>query len=375
LALHNSPFMEDLQLANLDALFLSHSKLKGAAGIVIVQIAEDDYKNVFQRRSPLDPRKVAEIIADVARSHPSAIGVDLDTGEWTSQQRVAVRSRIAQTDAAAASTPIVWAASGVIDDAGKMDMQPLEGLARYDCAGVPAAQPDSQYFVREFYPSLDVTIEGTPTRVPSIAVLLGSVESGQVRACHVAEKWSEATQPEFMNFSGGAAGFQHFSAGLILNTPMNESWKTSNPLKGKTVLIGGIYPEARDRYPTPAGPMNGVDVLGETLLSARNGIAKTGAWLFVLADILIGFGLLTVTFFCESVSVSFLSFVVIPVIAMLASWIAFSRFGYFISFVPVMMGVFLHHLREHVREHRRMDKENREYKQSVRPHTVDAAGD
>jgi hypothetical protein len=116
-------------------------------------------------------------------------------------------------------------------------------------------------------------------------------------------------------------------------------------------------------------------VLGETLLSARNGIAKTGVWLFFVADILIGFGLLTVTFFCESVSVSFLSFVVIPAIAMLASWIAFSRFGYFVSFVPVMMGVFLHHLWEHVREHRRMDKENREYRQSVKPHAVDAGGD
>ena len=365
LILHHSSILQDMQFTNLDVFFFSQKKLPDADHIVMVPIGSEEFDDTktFRRHQPLDPKEVARIVAAVAASGPSVIGVDIVTEEWTASDRDLVRTLIAQDNAAAVSTPIVWIASGPIDEStGKVNVQHLNGLAGFDCVGLPAIVPDSHYVVRQYWPSIDVILDGRTVPFPSLSALLNSIDESKKANCQLAQEASPAHEggPELVNFSGGSAGFAHFPARVVLDAPKNDDWKKQNPLKGKIVLIGGSFPEARDRYPTPAGTMDGVEILGESTLTARHRVRQTGAFLFLFADIFVGFLLLTATAF-RRVWVPLLSFIVIPLAAMIASFIAFSRFGYFISFIPVMMGVFLHNLVEHAQEDARMKTENRQY--------------
>src|SRR5436309_8694376 len=68
---------------------------------VIVDISDDDYREMFNARSPLDPTKLAQIIDDVAKSNPAVIAVDVSTSD-SSDADLLKRFR-------AAPVPIVWA--------------------------------------------------------------------------------------------------------------------------------------------------------------------------------------------------------------------------------------------------------------------------
>ncbi len=45
----------------------------------------------------------------------------------------------------------------------------------------------------------------------------------------------------------------------------SEAWSTNSPLKGKIVLLGGMYHAARDSYSTPHGPRYGVELIAQAL--------------------------------------------------------------------------------------------------------------
>ena len=49
------------------------------SNIVVVAIDSDDFKNIFQSQSPLNPDKVIETIRKIATAKPSVIAVALDT--------------------------------------------------------------------------------------------------------------------------------------------------------------------------------------------------------------------------------------------------------------------------------------------------------
>ena len=134
---------------------------------------------------------------------------------------------------------------------------------------------------------------------------------------------SVAGQMHYINYAGGGASFPHPSAKTVINDAGTEAWRNYNWLQNRVVIIGGSYRAGRDKYFTPAGYMDGVDILALTVLSLENGIRAPTAEAFLTMDILLGFVLLTATsWFFHRTWVLLLSFLLIPVIALLTSFAA-----------------------------------------------------
>lgn len=47
--------------------------------VAIVNINDDDYRNLFVGTSPLDPALLQTLISDIAKGEPAVIGIDIDT--------------------------------------------------------------------------------------------------------------------------------------------------------------------------------------------------------------------------------------------------------------------------------------------------------
>ena len=361
-SLHNGPILRDLQTTSLDMLFLSHKKIQGYNDIAVVSITDQDYADLFHRQSPLNVPILSDLIVACARSGARVIGVDMITSDWTAEQRQSARDR---SIAAAPKVRIVWADDGWPDDQGKLHINQLSGLdeqGHVDCQAVPAAIPDDHGIVRGYLPGVQVADGNTPQVLPAMATILYDIYQNGLPGCAPEGVLPAAntSDEQIVNYSGGGAAFPYLSAATVLQASNGEAWINANPLRGHIALIGGSFREGRDRYVTPAGYMDGVDILAQTVLSNSRPVKATSRLWFTLSDLFVGMLLLTSTWFLHRAWVLILSFLLIPIIAMAASYVVFTGFGYFASFVPVIAGVFLHHLVEHAIEHWRLTKEVQE---------------
>ena len=140
----------------------------------------------------------------------------------------------------------------------------------------------------------------------------------------------------------------------------------TDALTGKTVLLGGAFRQARDRYPTALGMMDGVEILGHAVLTEKHGgIREAGPKVTTFIDILVGLLLVTLNYFLMTRLPGSarswmlpIEFVLLPVISVLLSLAAFLSFSYFSSFFLVLLGVFSHQLVEHVLEYRSLLREH-----------------
>jgi CHASE2 domain-containing sensor protein len=152
-----------------------------------------------------------------------------------------------------------------------------------------------------------------------------------------------------VNYS--VASFPKLSAKAVLLAAPAAPWQNSNPLKGRVVIIGGAYRAARDKYVTPMGYLDGIDILAMTVASIEQGITVPTPEIFFAIDLTLGILLLTATWFLHRLWVLVLSFLLIPFLAILFSIAAFNTSGYFFSFVPILIGVIFHKLVESTIEH------------------------
>lgn len=83
--------------------FLLAGRSRPSKDIYIVEITEDDYRDIFQGRSPLHVAEVRRILTLVQQGSPSVIGVDLDTssseyGEGNFPEAVWVRDALSNCE-------------------------------------------------------------------------------------------------------------------------------------------------------------------------------------------------------------------------------------------------------------------------------------
>src|ERR1700732_678652 len=83
-SVHSFSIVRDLQMLNLDLLFLSQPTPEERERIVIVDVTEEDYHDplLFNAQSPLFVKTVQGLILACARSGARVIAVDLDTSGW-----------------------------------------------------------------------------------------------------------------------------------------------------------------------------------------------------------------------------------------------------------------------------------------------------
>jgi CHASE2 domain-containing sensor protein len=354
--LHNTSFGQHMEMVNLDAWFRF-----GSAGIdpriAVTGITEADYAGpVFHRACPLAPDGIAKLIRAVALSGSKVIVVDLDTSEWSPEQRSGVKADLAQVSQTLGGRPmpqLAWAVGGSAGSDGKITLETFD--AQGACVGVPASIPDSYGVVRGYLPY--IPYKGAA--VPSLANVAVSLDAGKGCAAESASPLEEGLPAvDLIEYTGGADRFVHVPATVLFGTAETSAWQNSNPLQGKIVVIGGLFEEARDRYVTPAGYLAGVDILASAIASAeRGGIQEPSRRAFFLSDLVLGALLVTGSFFLHRIWVLVISFVAMPFVAFVTSLILYHYTGYFMSFLPILGAVFLHHLVEHGIEHWRLKKE------------------
>lgn len=336
--LEKTSLFRRLENTNLDTWLLAR-KPTVSDEVMVVVITEDDYKNLFRATSPLNQDLVQEIVRDIVDSGASVLGVDLDTSRWDPAKAAALKDK-----------RIVWAREASEE---QTELYPvLGGNGEGVCYGLPAYVPDDDFVIRRYDPVLR---DKSGHAFPSIAEKLA-------RGCeeaHPAEPEAAEEEAKLINFLGGRMSFDHLSAAAVRTLSKVDTWKQSNPLKGKIVILGGSYRAARDRFLTPAGPMDGVDILAHAVQSelADRKLREPGQAFFFILDVALGVILVLGTWFLPRAFAVPVVLTAIPVIAFLVSLVAFQTLGYFASFVPVLGGVLLHHLIEHVQEYRHLEHE------------------
>ena len=112
-------------------------------------------------------------------------------------------------------------------------------------------------------------------------------------------------------------------------------------LRDKYVLMGGTYRAARDRFPTPDGVKDGVEILAHAVESERSGfLGEVSPWVGFLVDLVMALSLylllhkLGLPFYFSLVAGVALGFAM----SLLWSRMLFQSFGVFASFFPAVGG-------------------------------------
>ena len=351
-------FFRHMENSNLD-VWLGAKAPAASDRVFVVSITDDDYKELFNSTSPLKPQQVQKIIEANAESGACRIGVDLDTSEWSAND-------VAGLAAVTQGKPVIWAREYLEDDSptGKNDEHKAENNSHMGkvlgvdgdavCSGLPAYLPDEDGVIRHYEPMVAM-----PGDAPKF-----SFAARMVAGCGPKKPEGRgAGEGKLINFLGDPKAFGHLSAGALLKLAKTEGWKgTKNPLNGHFVLLGGAFRAARDKFYTPSGRMDGVDIIAHTIVSELHGgeVKSPDSTFFFAVDVALGLCLVAGGWLLPRKWALPAMIAIVTVAAFLASWVAFQSFGYFASFVPVLGGVLTHELFEHFVEHHEILREHKE---------------
>ncbi len=122
--------------------------------IVLIDITEEDYNQVFGRRRPLDPAIIIELVRAAYSAGAKLIAVDISTADWPSESEK-LMSKVPPGAA------VVWARDFYLDRQSGKPHRRLERLlgdvvaSSGECYGVPALGREAG-IVRYFYSGLKI---------------------------------------------------------------------------------------------------------------------------------------------------------------------------------------------------------------------------
>ncbi|MGP6158919.1 MAG: CHASE2 domain-containing protein [Vulcanimicrobiaceae bacterium] len=321
----------------------------------IVGIDDADYASgLFNAVSPLDARSVRSLIADIARSHPRVIGVDIDTSgdAWRS---IAIDP---------GWPPIVWSTGVSVDKNGAFG-GPIKVLGGrgptrpQDRAGVPLVTPDFDGVVRRYrnrYGNADAFAWAVVRRYCE------SLPPGSKECARVPKEPGEEADARLLHVLGNPsdAGTDYLSATDLRDAVDQPNWQAHNPYQQKIVLLGGFFFAGRDAHVTPVRPMQGVELIAQAIENELSGAATPPlrGVLAIALDILAGIALVVINCVFDFFPAVIISLVGVPVLAVAVSFLAFSSSVLWFDFMPMLIGVFLHELYEHAKEHTELRAEH-----------------
>lgn len=210
--------------------------------VVLVSIGPTDFQELFAGSRPLDPEVLRRLLMRVLEGAPAAVGVDLDT----SSPAYAVLGSLGDS----ALQRVVWArdlqAADV--DGGSPGARPVLGGSDSSRvrSGLALAVADGASGHLLWWRSAIRTKDGVlPTLVAELA---GAGPSDAVRAV----RYRDTGRVELPASVVMARGF---------------SW--DDRIRNRLVLLGGRY-DPTDRHPTPLGTLSGLEVLAQTVETARH---------------------------------------------------------------------------------------------------------
>lgn len=297
--------------------------------IVLIDITEDDYEHVFDRRRPLNPGLIIQLIAAAHAGAAKLVAVDVNTADWPQDWGTRFKSKIPSGAA------VVWACDFYMDRSSGRPHRRLDRLLgdmqefNKECYGVPAFEQGGG-IVRYFYSGLKFELW-----VPSFVTQIAH------RAEHIACLQPEEKDEELriIDFS---AKIRTESASTLLEQAKQKDWASRSEFDGKILVIGGSFHSGSDEKLTPIGEMSGLQITGQALSSLLRGKARRalGRFSSVLIDAGIGFLLFVVGAWSRRAQVVLAILIVIA-----GGWLClqtFHQYFLFVSFIPFVLGSFAH---------------------------------
>jgi CHASE2 domain-containing sensor protein len=373
------PF-EYLRAALIDA-FTQSKTVRHPDNLVIVEISSDDYKTLFGAKSPLEPGVVLDLIEAAQQLNPKVIGVDLDTSDpqWACAPEQKLKALTSPYSKVVwAQVPIESHENGEDADEGppKITIAPVLGgiLSEGSQMGLVRFPQDVDGYVRSFQSSYLVqgpiayyerdpgcahTRDGiVPMRAPEAKKSLGAPDMPAFfhRVAHYRGPAQANKEMKYLRFREARYSFFMVDAGQLLAKD-SKGQIARRPLESNgvsrlnepIVLIGGTYPEARDQYYTPLGPMPGVELIANAVESELGeSTTVVGPGKTALFDATAGLAIILIYFvFRRRPHVAFFSSVLAMVAAVAAgSLLFYSRAAAFLNLVPVMLGMVIHQMIE-----------------------------
>lgn len=316
------------------------------SSVVVVDIDDLDYRNLFGSTSPLDPRQLAILLSDIAKGQPSVIGIDIDTSD----------ARFATEFTLADSGPqLVWERElrGLPQEGTDGEqLQPLDILGGQkdinparNSSGLPLLIDDSEDKVTRRYRRSISTQKGLLPSLP-FAIAKAYRRNDPKRL----GKLADSQQDLLIRYSGNPEGSHrlHFSARRIIE--LSNNWPEASPIRGKIALLGGSYLE-QDRHETPIGQLTGLEVMANVVETelAGGGEKPPSSMILLLLELFEAFVLILLFHALRFRLALLWSILLIPLMAIFCSFLAYRNGSHFVLFVFVLLGLLIFEVYEHFR--------------------------
>ena len=314
--------------------------------VVIVDIDDEDYRDLFRSTSPLNPIQLEQLISDIAKGQPSVIGIDIDT----SDERFAAQFALEDL-----GPQIVWEREiRDIPEQGteSEQLEPLDILGGQkninpstNSSGLPLLIDDSEDKVTRRYRRSISTRRGMLPSLP-YAIAKAYLQNEPNRL----SKLQDSQKDLLIRYSGRREGSHqlHFSARKL--TELSKHWPEASPIRGKIVLLGGSY-LGQDQHETPIGQLAGLEVMAnvvETELAGGGEQPPSSAVVFLL-ELFEAFVLILLFHALRFRLALIWCVLLIPVMAILCSFLAYRNGSHFMQFVFVLLGLLVFEVYEHFR--------------------------
>jgi adenylate cyclase len=303
-------YLESVQARALDLLIYLQSP-RQPSGLVIVAI-DDTAFDALGRHQPLPRDYLARVLRGVTRAGAVVIGLDISlrTASAPADDRALAA---AITDLGARGDRRFVVAGPSLPPSGPL-ADPA--LRRIVVTSVPDVPVDADAVVRR----AALEVAGVPTFAAAVAGVALTDPHAVYRINFIGPAGSFLTIPSDAVAAIGDAGVD--VAG-------------DNPLRGRTVLVGGTFADGRDIHRTPYGFMPGVEIQANIVhMLATGSLVRPAGWLAgfgvqLVAVLLAGLVMVAVRpLWGTAVCLAGALLLGVP-----ASYLAFSRGGYWVDFL------------------------------------------
>ena len=314
--------------------------------VVVVDIDDSDYRELFGSTSPLDPRQLARLVSAIAKGQPSVIGIDIDTSDPRFATEFTLTNSVPQ---------LVWERElrGVPQEGTEGEqLQPLDILGGQkeinpatNSSGLPLLIDDAEDKVTRRYRRSISTQKGLLSSLP-FAIAKAYLRNDTEKLANLVD----SQQDLLIRYSGNPEGSHrlHFSARKIIQ--LSNTWPEASPIRGKIVLLGGSYLE-QDRHETPIGQLTGLEVMANVVETelAGGGEKPPSSVILLLLDLFEGFVLILLFHALRFRLALLWSILLIPLMAIFCSFLAYRNGSHFMQFVFVLLGLLIFEVYEHFR--------------------------
>jgi CHASE2 domain-containing sensor protein len=371
---HKGGWLDSFENTALD-LYFSAKTPRDARHVVLVTITDDDYQNLFSAHSPLRPSMLKLIIDAILAGEPAVVGVDVLTADVDPALFEDLRKR-----------QVIWAQDARPESGPTGHAQPqrwrLERVLGRDAlapgikTGLAVFPRDRDGLIRRSFREFESQVENGSIVRPTLAWALvreycRSVGGAPGCKSDTTEEGAHKGDALWMNFAGDRYSFRKIAAGAVYDSWTKHQEAPSRDFKGAIVILGGTFAAARDSYRTPVGELAGVELMAfavESELEAR-GIRQSNAALMLSAEFVISILLVALNWMLPPGSrwQWAISGTGVAVLAIAASYVVFNALGYWASFVPLLVGVWLHQLYDRTHESAKARVDLEAYKERYGP--------